>query len=375
MTEATIELDALLVPISAESPAGVDLREDTSPDSPYYSIKGTRQKAREEERSGILEDDSASALAEWRKVAEQAPELLSTQTKDLEIAVWYTEALVRIYGFAGLRDAFQLTRGLIDAYWDDLYPRPDEDGIFTRIAPLTGLNGEDAEGTLIIPIHNVEITEESEVGPFASWHFKQASDVGQISDAEKREKRIAGGAVTLDQITQAGSASSTEFLRAIRTDLDECVEAFSQLCETLDERCGADAPPSSNIRNALAACSQALSFLSGGRDMPDELEELSDADQNEGGGEEAVGRTESGVLSSRDEALRTLLKVAEYFRRNEPHSPLSYLLEQSVRWGRMSLPDLWSELIEDQGARKGVFQLAGIRVGAESELDETVESE
>jgi type VI secretion system protein ImpA len=55
------------------------------------------------------------------------------------------------------------------------------------------------------------------------------------------------------------------------------------------------------------------------------------------------------------------MKVAEFFRKTEPHSPVSYALDQVVRWGRMPLPELWTELIADD-ARKAVFKQIGIRV-------------
>ena len=63
---------------------------------------------------------------------------------------------------------------------------------------------------------------------------------------------------------------------------------------------------------------------------------------------------------TRQEAIQTLLRVAEYFRRAEPHSPISYALEQVVRWGHMSLPELLAELVSDRSAREEIFRRAGI---------------
>jgi type VI secretion system protein ImpA len=56
-----------------------------------------------------------------------------------------------------------------------------------------------------------------------------------------------------------------------------------------------------------------------------------------------------------------LLQVAEYFRRNEPHTPVSYALEQVVRWGKMSLPDLLLELIPEDSPRSNLYRLVGIK--------------
>ena len=68
----------------------------------------------------------------------------------------------------------------------------------------------------------------------------------------------------------------------------------------------------------------------------------------------------SANVETRQEAFQTLLRVSEYFRQAEPHSPISYALEQVVRWGRMSLPELLSELVADRSAREEIFRRAGI---------------
>ncbi len=65
-------------------------------------------------------------------------------------------------------------------------------------------------------------------------------------------------------------------------------------------------------------------------------------------------------VASRDEALQHLLRVADFFRKSEPHSPVSYALEQAVRWGRMPLPDLLKDLVSDDTVLAQVFKRMGI---------------
>ena len=40
----------------------------------------------------------------------------------------------------------------MEQFWDGIYPLPDEDGLATRVAPLTGLNGEDADPNDVLTI-------------------------------------------------------------------------------------------------------------------------------------------------------------------------------------------------------------------------------
>src|SRR6202035_3077807 len=128
---------------------------------------------------------------------------LGAQAKDLEIVAYLIEALVRQYGFAALRDRLPLAHGLIAQYWDGLYPLPDEEGMETRVAPLTGLNGDEGEGTLINPIQKVPLTQGSSVGPYAYYHYQQALALNQIADVEARQARIDQGTPSMQMLAQA----------------------------------------------------------------------------------------------------------------------------------------------------------------------------
>lgn len=66
-------------------------------------------------------------------------------------------------------------------------------------------------------------------------------------------------------------------------------------------------------------------------------------------------------IGSREEAFELLLAVARYFRRTEPHSPISMAIETMVRRGRMDFSELLAELLPEQQARNAVLTAAGIQ--------------
>jgi type VI secretion system protein ImpA len=368
-SEETLDIEALLAPISAESHTGQDLRADISAVSPYRKLRDVRSAAREFERGSVLEDDPGAATSYWRPVLDTAPEILGTLSKDLEVAAWLIEAEVRLNGFAGLRDGLRLTRELVERYWEELYPSPDEDGLATRVAPLAGLNGEGGEGTLIAPMRRVALTEAVAGGPFALWHYQQAAEVSQIADAERRKRRLGSGAVALETVEKAAAATTPQFFAALSADLTACLDEFDRLTAKLDALCGPEhAPPSSNIRNTLIACQEALTFMHPPKAETSEHGDeqttgLGNVESTERNSDPPVlqGQTSPSSFSSREDAFRILLSIAGFFRRTEPHSPIPYLLEQAVRWGRMPLPDLLKELVDDDKARAEVCRLAGIQ--------------
>jgi type VI secretion system protein ImpA len=365
MAPPVLDFDTLLAPIEGDNPAGMDLRTDTSPSSAYYAIKDARNAARTAERQ-ISKGEEGVSPPDWAPVVRRGSEVLAGKTKDLEVVAYMIEALVRLEGFPGLRDGFRLARELMERFWDGLYPLPDEEGLPTRLAPLVGLNGEDEEGTLIAPINNVPLTDGEEPGPFAYHHYQQASALAQVADEEARNKRIARGATTLEMYAKSVAATRPAFFGALLEDIGQAQQEFAQLAAVLDDKCGSNAPPTSYIRNALATCLETLKNTAkdripvasaDGEAAPEEGEATA-----EGRAAPAAGAARGdGALRTREDALRTLIKVAEFFRSTEPHTPVSYALEQAVRWGRMSLPDLLTELIPDESARAQLFKQVGIK--------------
>ncbi len=65
-------------------------------------------------------------------------------------------------------------------------------------------------------------------------------------------------------------------------------------------------------------------------------------------------------MQSREQAIKQLQYVADFFRESEPHSPVSYSIEQIIRWCGMPLPELLAELISDGDAKRSYFRLVGI---------------
>src|SRR5262249_11403241 len=144
-------------------------------------------------------------------------------------------------------------RELVENYWDGLYPQPDEDGLDARLAPLTGLNGDDAEGTLPVPIARVPITEATSLGRLDCTHYQQAAALSKVAD-QVRQQKIAKGALTLEAFQKAVGESSAPFYGNLVEDLGQCLTEFTQLGAALDARCNGRSPPTSQIRTALESC-------------------------------------------------------------------------------------------------------------------------
>src|SRR5918998_1817772 len=120
--------DELLVPIPGANPAGVDLRYDPV----YDKIKEAR---REDDDAPQGDWQYARKTADWALVIKLTSEALATRSKDLQLAAWLTEALLRREGFGGLRSGLEFLRLLLVRYWEDLYPQLEDGDPELRAAP------------------------------------------------------------------------------------------------------------------------------------------------------------------------------------------------------------------------------------------------
>lgn len=357
-----------MLPISEAAPCGSDPRSDPSPTSVYQALKDARHAAADAERGierGFAEADDAKKAEEisrksWALILADGQPLIKSAAKDLEVAAWLTEAALRVHRLAGLRDGLRCTAELVDRYWDGVFPLPDEDGLETRLAPLAGLSGGDAEGRLIAPLKRLPLTEGDDPGPIAFWQYESAA---------KSAGGKADGGVTVASFATALQRSSPEFVRDLVEDAQGCLDAVARLDAALEARCASDAPSFSRLRDTLSDILDALR-AHGAVNLDDGAaaaaaaaaasEAVADAPAA-APGETPIASAPRGPILDRQAAFRQLEELAAFFRRTEPHSPIAYAIENLVRRGRMSFPELVQELIADGNARRDYFVNAGIQ--------------
>lgn len=361
--QPVVDMSDCLAPIEGNNPAGKDLRSDTAANSLYRRIRDARSQARDEEKL-VLQGEAGRP--DWRPVMELAREALLKHSKDLQVACWLTEGAVRTDGFAGFAGAIQLLHGLTEKYWDSFYPLPDEDGISGRMSAVAGLNGEDGEGVLVYPLSNIPIITANG-SAYGLAAFQQARSLAQIADEEVRQARISRGAITVEALQTAVREMPAESITALRTSINQCLANWDQLSAALGEKCGSDAPPTSKIREILVSAGEMLARFVPEDSVQPAAEAVVTENPHGSPGSAPAGQPFGAAPMSREQAFVALERVSAFFKKTEPHSPVSYALEQAVRWGRMPLPQLLNELIVEESTLKSVYRLIGISSGEPKE--------
>src|SRR5262249_25107308 len=137
--------------------------------------------------------------------------------------------------------------------------------------------------------------------------------------------------------------------------LTECWEEFQTLDRVMDEKFGRQTPGLGALKKALDEIRTVIEKLVKEKRIlePDPIPGSDGTAPAEGaaqGGEQMTGTT--GPVRSREDALRRLAEVAQYFQRTEPHSPVAYLVQRAIKWGQMPL-EVWLEDVIRDGTVLG----------------------
>jgi type VI secretion system protein ImpA len=116
---AALDVDKLLAAVSADSPAGQDLSYDGSYMALFNSAQGTPEQQ-------VGETIVAAVDPNWRELRDGCVEILG-KSKDLRVGVLAAVVALKVDGFPGLESGLALLRGMLDRYWDNLFPRLDPD--------------------------------------------------------------------------------------------------------------------------------------------------------------------------------------------------------------------------------------------------------
>jgi type VI secretion system protein ImpA len=359
-----IDLEILLAPIASENPSGE-----------FLQYSGVYDEIREARRA----DDNLSQgtwqrelkVADWRQVVKLSTAALQTQSKDLQIGAWLTEALVKEHGFAGMRDGLKLMCGLHENFWETLFPEIEEGDLEARANALEFMDRQAS-----FALKEVSLTNGAELSYF-KWEESRLFDIpenieGLESSLREKAKALSLQAqeekrTTSSDWRNAKAATRRPFYEEKSALLDECWEAFTALDAVIDEKFGRQTPGLNAIKKSLDDVRTIVKKLVEEKriEEPDPSDNAPEETGEEGvvaatNGTTSTGTGTGGAIRTRQDALKRLSEVATFFRSTEPHSPVSYLVQKAVRWGNMPLETWLQEVIKDTSVLNQLNETLGV---------------
>lgn len=314
---SVVDIEALLKGVSKQAPSGEDLEYDSA----FAELERAAQfKSEQQFGETVVEAEQP----DWTEVKKLALGLFS-RTKDLRVATYLTRSLVHSDGFPGLAGGLGVICGLLEQYWESVYPQldaEDENDPTVRINSLVPLADADA---MISGVRYIPLVVSRAVGRF---------NLRDIDIAEGTLNAATGSNEGPADITVVDAA----FLDCDLEELQETAEAVAQSIshvQTIEtvmvERVGVEkAPDLANLRNELKQAQKILAERLSRRGVGGGGPAGQDAEHGDTAGESVPAQI-SGEIRSREDVVRMLDKACLYFNHHEPSSPVPLLLQRAKR--------------------------------------------
>jgi len=332
--------DDLLNPIAGDNPSGVSLR--------YEPVYDQLKEARRQDDTGPQGDwQHERKLADYRVVVDLTGKALAERSKDLQLAVWLTDAALHREGFAGLQQGLDLLRGLLEQFWDTLHPEIEDDDLEPR-SLLLGWVGD----RLVDAVRATPIT----AGGFGLMQYQESRRVGSEEDAAQSDAKraartaaVAEGKPTVEDFDKDAASTPTAQYEAWVAALDGCLASTTSLATLCDEKFGNDGPSFMPLRTALEevrhTTNQILQKRPGRVSAQPEPEPEPVPQPSYPPTEESAQAAlppppqKTGAIGLEPDSLENvaprLQAVAKFLRSQDAYNPAPYLLLRGYRWGEL----------------------------------------
>lgn len=297
-------VDDLLVPVAGDDPVGPDLSYD--PD------RGVIEACFE---SGFSEDGDTSDV-NWADVINRICKQLE-RTKD----IWLPVYMMRAGAISGrlnvVATGAEVLAGLLEAYWDTVHPQLDEYGLQGRITPCGSLA---RIPEFLRPLRKIVLVSHPRLGSYS------AVDLERFEVNGDGESDFGMFRAAINDIDRSELVEVMEKLTGIKSALERVDRTFAS-------QTGGDGPNLQPTYDTLDQIRRAVAAYAGaGEGTTDAETKVGEPDI--GSPQDTASSTPRGVgrIDSREDVIRALDAIAEYYGRREPSSPIPVVLQRARQW-------------------------------------------
>lgn len=326
MPARTDLLEPLLAPIAGDNPSGRWMRDDPA----YEKIKEAR---REDDDADQGDWQRTRKMADYGLVIKLTADVLTNTSKDLQLASWWAEAMLKREGLIGLRDGVALMRGLLSGYWETLYPVIEDGDAAMRAGPMDFIG--------------IKLVEAVRAAPMdASRHSFREYDMAALVDTEEKTREdeektarrnalVEKGGPVIEEVLASVDATPKAWYVALVSTIDETIADVSALDTFGNDNFTEDAPSFRRLLDVLEEVQRTANLLLARRRMQEP-----DDDGSTGGGDVSgliagavAGPTSLALVpTSESDAITRIIVSARYLRRARPTEPGPYALLRALRW-------------------------------------------
>ena len=207
----------------------------------------------------------------------------------------------------------------LERHWDQVYPLVDEDAIFRRNA----LNCFADPVAVVDGLRRVPLVSSRQHGRFSLRDLEVAT--GQLAPGQAEEKADE------TRIRAAFSETPIDELRGLSDAVSRALNALSSIDGIMRRHAGVEAAPTIDpLSSQLKKMDVVLrAQIAVHPDAGGAADAVAGETIAQGNGSEATIAV--GSIRSRQDAIRALEAAAEFFRRNEPSSPVPLFVDRAKR--------------------------------------------
>ncbi len=313
--------DQLLQPITDTNPCGQSL-EDSEQLAAFDAFRLFGQAKPldappETDEKGIPEKriPKPPESPEWPIIRDKALEALA-KSKDLRLLAYLGTAALRSDGIPAFSDTLTVAASWLETYWGQVYPLIDEDAILRRNA----LNCLADPMAVVDALRRTRLVTSRQHGAFSLRHVDIATH--QPSAPKSPDEQVDE-----NQVNAAFASMPIGDLSKLHESVAGAITALKSIDAKMREAAGTDAAPEFDpLKAQLTRMSQVL------RDQMARHPDTASVAQPSGEGMATPGETGlAGPVKSRQDAIRALDAVSDFFKRTEPSSPIPLFLARAKR--------------------------------------------
>ena len=353
-----IDFDRWLSPLEGDNPSGKDLRNDAR----FHELERLAQPQVEVTYDDHNRPSSEKLLAvDWRKVLAKAEEV-GAAGRDLRLLVIVVRALASEEGFAGLAQGLTLIGRTLADYWETMHPalRQGSGGSEAALRRMNALadlqNGKDG---LLFELRERVWMNVAPVGPVRGVELEKASldDASALREAPglgaaEAERLRAEHGKLIDRVRIACAEfakRSPQAMSEMVADLDSAIAALDFVDAAVRQHLPQTGAAVPDLRGFLE---RVRSALRRGHRQPQAVAAEPPPEEGPPPPPAAAGLVSNGhavaalpqSINSRDDVVRCLDLVIDFYDRGEPSSPIPHVARRIRRMVHMDFIELMEDL-------------------------------
>jgi len=350
--EPVVDIGEMVGALGDDAPSGPDLAYDDV----FLALERSLEPHLPDGRTPAFNEVDWSKHVDWNAVYGLA-EPLSKRTRDIRIAVPLARALLAREGLPGFATGMTVLRDIVENLWESAHPElePLDEGLPpTRTNVLNTLGDEQS---VVAQLRTTLLVRDRQAGSFSYRDYLIVTGkVEPIAEAEEDDEE-GGGRPSLSQIEGAFQGMDADAARNLCDSIDQARTDVMAVDGFVTDALGASfSPDLSALSGLLKEMGDAVRSLCG----LDAVSEVPEAAGETGAPVDGQPRAGiPGTIASRQDALKALEQIAEYFEKQEPSSPVPLLIRRAKRMISMNFLELLEDLNPD--AVSPVRHIVGVK--------------